>query len=67
MKINFRITNITCEACVKLSKSALESLLGVKEIKIEKNGLAMIESDRNIAWEEIKIALAKVDKQAVLI
>jgi len=67
MTINFKINNITCEACVKISSMALKNLLGVKKVQIEKDGMATIESDRDIAWDEIKNVLAQADKQAILI
>ncbi len=67
MKTNFKITNIDCEACVKLSNSALKNLSGVTNVQIEKSGIGSVESDRDIAWEEIESALAQVDKKAVLI
>lgn len=65
--MKFKITNMTCDACLKLSKAALESLSGIKEIRIEPDGSAFIESEQNITWPEVKEALAKVDKQASLI
>lgn len=67
MKTNFKITNIDCEACIKLSTSALKNLAGVKDVRIEKDGLGSIESDRDITWGEIEAALGAVDKKAVLI
>lgn len=67
MKTNFKITNIDCEACIKLSNSTLKNLPGVKNVQIEKDGIGFIESDRDIAWGEIELALAEVDKKAVLI
>ncbi|MEK7168013.1 MAG: heavy metal-associated domain-containing protein [Patescibacteria group bacterium] len=67
MSINFRITDITCEACVKLSKVALEGLPGVTKATINSEGLATVESDRELDWAEITSALAEVDKKASLI
>lgn len=67
MSINFRIADITCEACVKLSLAALKNLPGVTKAAVESNGLATVESDRELDWEEIKSALAKIDKKASLI
>ena len=67
MKMNFKITNIHCDACVKLSDSALKSISGVTGVVIEKNGATVIESDQEIAWEKITSALAKVGKEASLI
>lgn len=67
MTINFKITNVTCGACVKLGQAALENLSGVKKIEIKNNGLAIIESDREIAWEEIKNVLNEVNLNVSLI
>ena len=67
MLINFKITNITCEACLKLSKSALGGLPGVGKITIAENGLTTLESDNEISWADIKEALEKVDKKIALI
>lgn len=62
MKTNFKITNITCDACIKISAMALKKIPGVKNVEIESSGVAMIESGREISKEEIASALAKVDK-----
>lgn len=67
MLINFKITNITCEACIKLSKSALGSLPGVKNIAVNNDGLTTLESDTDISMAEIKEVLEKVDKKISLI
>ncbi len=65
MKINFKITDITCDACIKLSSMALKKIPGVKSVEIEKNGSVAIESEKGIAKEDIKNALAKVEKTAL--
>lgn len=67
MITKFKITNITCGACVKLSTGALEDLPGVKRVIIGEDGSATIESDSEIPWEDIKNVLAEVDKKAILI
>lgn len=67
MIINFKIDDVHCEACVKLSNAALKSLPGVQRVEIEQGGLGMIETESNISWEEVREALAKVDKKATLI
>ena len=67
MHINFKITNIDCPACVKLSKSAIQSLPGVKSVEIDQAGLGKVEGDDQLTWEEIEKALAEVDKMASLI
>ena len=67
MIIKFQITNITCDACVKLSKTVLKNLPSVKKVEIDNTGLVTIESGDNLSWEEIKNTLAKIDKNAFLI
>lgn len=64
MKINFKINNITCDACIKLSSMALKKIPGVKNVEVKSDGSASIESDKEITDEEIANALAKVDKKA---
>lgn len=63
----FQITNIDCEACVKLSKSALQNLSGVSKVEIDQTGLGMVEGDEKISWDTVVAALAEVNKTAVLI
>ena len=64
--INFKITNLTCPACVKLSEMALRKIPGVTYAKVElETGVATVESERDIG-EEIIPALKKVDKKAIL-
>jgi len=62
-KINFKITDITCDACIKLSSMALKKIPGVKSVEVESNGVAAVESDQEITKDEVKNALAKVDKK----
>ena len=61
----FKITNINCEACIKLSSMELKKLPGVSQVKIESNGYVELESDTEIAWDQITEALKSVDKTAV--
>ncbi|MFA6521167.1 MAG: heavy metal-associated domain-containing protein [Candidatus Gracilibacteria bacterium] len=66
--IKFKITNITCPSCVKLSASALEEIPGVSSVKIDsKSGSASVEANGEIKWETIKDALEKVGKTAEII
>jgi len=67
MNINLRITNITCDACVKLSNAALRGLPGVTKVTIGEDGTSLLESDKEILWKDIEAALSEVDKKAVLI
>lgn len=67
MLIKFKINNITCDACIKLSKGALKRLPGVKNIEIGKDGLTTLETDRAISFADIKETLEKVEKNISLI
>lgn len=64
MKKNFTITNIMCDACIKLSSIALKKIPGVKSVEIDQNGKTTIESENEITQGEIENALTKVDKTA---
>lgn len=60
--INFKITNITCPACVKLSEMALKKIPGISNIKInQQSGETTVEADHD-AKEEIIKMLSQVDK-----
>lgn len=56
-----------CGACVKLSASALEGLPGVTKVEVKKDGTTTIESENELKWDDVKDALATVDKTAVLL
>lgn len=61
----FRITNMTCMACAKLSKMALDKIPDITESEVDfDSGLAKISAQREISWEEIVAALAEFDKKA---
>lgn len=62
MKKNFTITNITCDACIKLSSMALKKIPGVTSVEIDKNGNTVIESKKEVSEQEIRSALVEVDK-----
>lgn len=64
MKKIFKIKDITCGVCVKLSAMALKKIPGVKNVEVDSNGSAAVEADKEITNEEITNALAKVDKTA---
>lgn len=65
---NFKITNLDCPACIKLSTGALKEIPGVYEVEIDlKTGVAKIVSTAEIAWERIYSALQAVGKNAVQI
>lgn len=57
-KINVNLIGLTCEGCVKLAKKRLEKIEGVTEANVELSGKTEITSNRPIANEEIRKALA---------
>lgn len=68
MKTSFKITNLTCEACVKLSNLALSDIPGVTSFEVDlKTGHAHVESDREISMSEIESALGTVGKTVQII
>lgn len=68
MTTNFRVTNITCEACVKLCKMALEDIPSVTDVRIdEATGAVELVSDQEIEWSHICSELESVGKKAVKI
>lgn len=67
MITNFQITNVDCEACIKVSMAVLQNLPGVKKVEINKDGSAKVEAEDSVTWEIIKNSLAEVDKKAELI
>lgn len=62
MKKNFTITNITCDACIKLSSMALKKIPGVTSVEIDKSGKTSVESKNEISEDDITNALAEVEK-----
>ncbi len=62
-KTNFKITNLDCEACIKLSTMALKKIPGMQTINIDlKTGLTEVMSDQELNWEDIKTSLTTVNK-----
>ena len=64
--IKFKITNLACPACVKLSTAALEEIAGVTKATVDlTSGAVEVMANREVGWEEITAALKTVDKIAV--
>ena len=64
--MEFKIVDLTCDACVKLSSGVLQKIPGVLSVNIDVNsGLTKVEASREISLVEINDALSKVDKKAV--
>ena len=63
---NFRITNLTCEACIKLSTMALKNIPGVSDVNIDLgSGRSQLQSSDITTWDQITVALQSVGKNAV--
>lgn len=59
----FLITNLTCEACIKLSTMALKDIPGVMSVSVDlKTGKTMIMSERELTNKEISESLREVGK-----
>ena len=64
--IKITINNMTCDACVLLSKLKISKISGVREVKISGiNGKTEIIADRNVEPEEIQKALAGTNYQVI--
>lgn len=61
MKIQFKITNMTCESCAKVNEKSLLKAQGVTSAKVDfKSGLAAVEFDENtISQKHIKEIITK--------
>ncbi len=60
----FKIINLTCEACVKLSIRALKKIPGVTNAMVDlSSGASEITADREVAFEEIVATLKSVEKE----
>ena len=67
-QIKFKITNLTCPACVKISEMTLRDISGVTMAKVDlATGETSVESNRDISFEEISNVLKSADKIAALI
>jgi len=62
--LKFKITNITCNSCIKLSTMVLKKIPGVSEVKIESTGEVEIEYENEIDWKTIEEELKSVGKIA---
>ena len=65
--IKINIANMTCDACVKLSKMKISKINGVKDVRIsDLNGQTEIIADRDIQPEEIQKSLAGTDYKVII-
>ena len=57
-ELTFKVTNLTCDACIKVSTMALRKLLGVTEATVDlSTGVGRIVSDEPINQSDVTAAL----------
>lgn len=57
-ELTFKITNLTCEACIKVSTITLRKLPGVTEVAVDlSTGIGHIVSEESINQNDVTIAL----------
>ncbi len=55
-----KLSNLNCDACVKVSQSKIEKIAGVEKVSLERNGSeagGQLESTHEISLEDVKKAL----------
>lgn len=58
-QLTFKITNLTCEACIKMCTLTLKKIPGISKVAIKlTDGLAMVEADQTVTLDVIRQALA---------
>lgn len=57
MTLTFKITNLHCDACVKVTTMALQKLPGVMEVTVDKTGAGRIVSEEPIERHGVTEAL----------
>lgn len=62
MEIKFKLSGLTCEACVKISKKRIEKIGGVQGVEIDlSSGDVKLTSEREIKIEEIRDAFSGLE------
>ncbi len=61
IKTMYTLSGLTCPACAKLAKRALEKLPDVSKISVDIDGKTEITASRNISSAEINDALKETD------
>lgn len=59
--LNINLSGLKCNACVKLVKSKIGKIDGVKSVEVNLTGETCIISERLVTKDEIKHALSKTD------
>jgi copper chaperone CopZ len=64
--IDFKLTGLTCEACVKLASRRLEKIYGVRGVQIDlKSGETRVSSDNQLDLEILEESLADTNYSIV--
>ncbi|EKE11086.1 MAG: hypothetical protein ACD_15C00138G0009 [uncultured bacterium] len=59
----YNLNNLTCEACIKLSKIKLSKIPGVHKVEIDSDGKTEVYAERIVPKEEVQEALSDTDYQ----
>jgi len=59
--ISFKLSGLTCGACVKLASMSIKKIDGVIDVNVDENSDAKVIAERIIEKEEVKKALAGTD------
>ena len=59
--LNINLSGLKCNACVKLVKSKVGKIDGIKSVDVNLSGETCIISERLVTKDEIKHALAETD------
>jgi copper chaperone CopZ len=64
--IDFKLTGLTCEACVKLASRRLQKIQGVREVQIDlKSGETRVSSDNQLDLGVLAESLADTNYSIV--
>ena len=59
--LNINLSGLKCNACVKLVKSKVGKIDGIKSVEVNLSGETCIISERLVTKDEIKQALSETD------
>jgi copper chaperone CopZ len=59
--LNINLSGLKCNACVKLVKSEIGKITGIKGVEVNLSGETCINSERLVTKDEIKQALSKTN------
>ena len=63
--LNLNLSGLKCNACVKLVKSAIGKVAGIKSVEVNLSGETCIISERLVTEDEIKLALSETDFEII--